>query len=385
MTRTVLEDFGGEMPAVPVDALPPAAAQESLNLFAGSREFRPLKGDVAVTGCGSDTRTLYRPQRAPGGGFYGVDNEAAGWLASATARSYVRGQINDDATERTYFTDSAPGTRPRAFDLSSIGAPRQLGVPPPAKIELAVVKERTPFLRQDAEKATVAVAEAVRDAIIECTTDPRGTVAQQRAARYKNFVPSGGVPGASTLTPRNGPQSNYGMGPTEEIASYLPESYRTQHATLWAVRPIGDLQALFGPAVVSKLGVVIAGVVAMPIVCMPLSYQPEAPDPAVAGRYLLETRLRAINNPKDSPPTPLFSEGELANLLETFVVGSRMATRVPELLRQLDDAVREFSDLVLNTPKPAPTVARPVEPIKPTVPQYIETIFQGGGGSDPGG
>ena len=55
MTRTVLEDFGGEMPAVPVDALPPAAAQESLNLFAGSpRQLGvppPAKIELAVVRC----------------------------------------------------------------------------------------------------------------------------------------------------------------------------------------------------------------------------------------------------------------------------------------------------------------------------------------------
>ena len=378
MTRVLLETFGGEMPALQVDALPATAAQEAVNLFAGSTDFRPLHEDVTVAACPTGTRTIYRTQRRSGGGFHGVDDEASGWMVHSTERSYVRGQVDDDATERTYVTDNTVGPYPQAFDLSSAGSPRRLGVPAPAKLTTTLKEGDPPFLRADAEEATSAIAQAVRSALIECTIDPRAGVAQQRASRYKNFVPSGGVPGAATLTPRNGPKSNYKMGPTEEIESHLPESYRDHHATLWAVRPISELSAIFGPTVAARLGVVLGTVSAMPLVCLPPSWLAEAPDPDNPGRYLFETRMRAIKNPRDLTQ-PLFDEGEIVNMNQVFIAGGRMSERVPELIRQLDDVTREFSALVLDTPTPPATTPRPVEPTKPTVPQYVDNT------SDPGG
>ena len=387
MTRAVLVDFGGELPAIPVDALPAANAQEARNLFAGSQDFRPLREDVAVAACPLNTRTLYRMQRRAQGGFHGLDDAGEGWLLTTVEVDYVRGQVDDDATERTYFT-SPDWFTPGAFDLSSVGSPRQLGVPAPAELVATAAQERKPFLRDDAEKALTGIARQVRDAVIDCTVDPRTGPFAQRAARYSDYAPSGGVAGTATLTPRNGPKSNYKMGPTEEIAGYLPERYRDQYATLWAVRSLSDLTALFGATVIPQIGVVIGSgsIVAVPLVCLPPSWIPDVGDPLAPGEAMFIRRMRAVQNPKDD--TALFDGGELENLAQVFIAGSRMANRVPELVRQLDDVTREFSQLILNTPLPTgQATPRPVEPVKPGVPQYTygTPTFGGGGTGEEGG
>lgn len=124
-----IENFGGEMPSLSARALPPNAAQENRNLFLGTTEFRPQMADLAAGTVTGGAQTLQRFNNT--------------WRTSTTVQSYVKGQINDEKTERTYFTEDNGSAAPRAID--NTGANRELGVYRPVKpaVTLAVTDELT--------------------------------------------------------------------------------------------------------------------------------------------------------------------------------------------------------------------------------------------------
>lgn len=125
-----LQNFGGELPSASARALPPNAARTSRNLLATSGEFRPLASDLATATAGvSNPKTLYRMSRGVGGAFNTI--MATGWIANAAEVNYVKGQIDDDLTERTYYTFGDGSAPPRATNVNSVD--RLLGVPPPNK------------------------------------------------------------------------------------------------------------------------------------------------------------------------------------------------------------------------------------------------------------
>ena len=104
-------------------------------------EFRPLGGDTIVAPT-SYAKTIYRLARTSSGAFN--TNPAQGWVTSADERSYVKGQLNDDTTERTYFTFNDSDQPPRAIDAR--GANRRMGVPAPTQapaVSVNVVDEYT--------------------------------------------------------------------------------------------------------------------------------------------------------------------------------------------------------------------------------------------------
>ena len=142
-----ISSFGGEMPSASARALPNGAARSSTNLLATSNEFRPLAGDVTVaTPTATAGLSLYRLSRSAGGAFN--TNMATGWISTAIGAEYVKGQVDDNLTERTYVTASDGSVAPLVFD--NLGATKSLGVPAPAKpvCSLNVVLSYTP--EQDA-------------------------------------------------------------------------------------------------------------------------------------------------------------------------------------------------------------------------------------------
>lgn len=125
-----LQSFGGELPSASARALPATAARTSRNLLPTINEFRPLASDsVAATSGVSNPKTLYRMSRGVGGAFN--TNMATGWIVNANEVNFVKGQIDDDLTERTYYTFGDGSAAPRAVNVN--GVDRLLGVPPPAK------------------------------------------------------------------------------------------------------------------------------------------------------------------------------------------------------------------------------------------------------------
>lgn len=368
-----IESFGGEAPSVSGQALPGDAAQRNVNLYAGIREFRPLMDDKSLGVSASGVKSIYRTQRKTGGGYNGLDNEASNWMTSAKELSYVKGQVNDDATERTYFTTDDGSDHPKAFDLTSVASPRKLGVPAPEGVSATVVVGDS-FTLADTPEVIKAIAKTIRDAIVECTIDPR---VDQKGARYKDFVPSNGVPKAARLTPLSGPKSNYGMGPTEEIATYLPETWRDLHWRLHAVRPLAEMQDIFGNQGIIDLGIVVGSQASVSLDSLPFRLVPLKPDPAPAtnnvSKLLLETRLRAIKNPKNDEP--LFDDKEIASVVGVLTDGVSPQKRFPDLLDKIDACVKTFATKVFDTTKANLTPGgaagpAPVKPPQPTVAQW---------------
>lgn len=147
MAAIKLNSLGGLYPAVLPRALPDDGAQVASNLFAGTNEFRPLATDTTVTTSAvSNPQTLYRLARKADGSL--STDMATGWKTHAAVINYVKGQLNDDAKERTYYTYGDGSAAPRALDAT--GQDRQLGVPSPlTKLTLALneVYTFTPELR----------------------------------------------------------------------------------------------------------------------------------------------------------------------------------------------------------------------------------------------
>lgn len=384
MSVVRIESFGGEAPSVSGQALPGDLAQRNVNLYAGIREFRPLMEDKDTGVSSAGAKTIYRTQRKAGGGYNSTDNESANWRVSTKELSYVKGQVNDDAKERTYFTTNDASVFPQAFDLEK-PTPRRLGVPPPGGL-IANIVAGASFTLEETEGAIKEIAKTVAAAIEECIIDPR---VDQRGARYKDYRPSNGVPKAATLTPLAGPYSNYGMGPTEEIASVLPEPYNEMHWLLYAVRPSIELRSIFGEQGMVDLGVIVSNIpaatnssvtsyqAAVTIHALPFCLVPDKPDPANPGKLLLESRLRAIKNPKDG--SPLFDDKEIISILEVLVDGSRVDRFAKNLREEFDQVVKEFSEVVFNTTQAdlnvpltdvGPAPVRPVEPTRPGVSEY---------------
>jgi len=137
MTTLKIDSFGGEMPSVSPRALPPQAAQTNSNLFLATSEFRPLSEDFTVAAAPLNTNSVYRFARTPAGDLN--TNTATGWVTSTKVRNYVKGQINDERTERTYFTVGDGSEPMKAITAANPTTPRLVGVPAPMKPTATVV------------------------------------------------------------------------------------------------------------------------------------------------------------------------------------------------------------------------------------------------------
>jgi len=184
MTVIKITNFGGEMPSVSPRALPDNAAQVNANLFLATPEFRPLLEDTSVASIASGAQTLYRLDRKADGSFN--TNPATGWITSAQERSYVKGQIDDELTERTYVTFDDGSAKPRAIDVT--GSDRVLGVPRPVKL---------------------VPVQTVTD---EFTSDEAGNFVYEDMADQIKFAISTSLTSDAVLARRNG--SNIYAGPT---------------------------------------------------------------------------------------------------------------------------------------------------------------------------
>ena len=140
MPTIKIAEVGGIRPSVDTSKLEDREAVRAENVNLRFGDIRPQNADsvaVAATAI-SNPLTIYRFQRVSGGAFN--TDPSTGWVVKAGDIDYVRGQIFDDTTERTYYTgDGAP----KATDLT--GAVRQLGVPAPAEpvATVTVVDEYT--------------------------------------------------------------------------------------------------------------------------------------------------------------------------------------------------------------------------------------------------
>jgi hypothetical protein len=328
-----IDNFGGELPRVSPRVLPVGAAQINSNLLATSSEFRPLQEDSAVAMGASNAKTLYRLSRDAIGALRTGD--ATGWIAETADKNYVKGQINDDATERTYVTFNAGSAAPRVID--ALGANRLLGVPAPASAT-ATLNQVKSFTREDAgiwsEKTLIPGMEAA----ILASLVPSGE---------RTYMTLDSVPIA-------GPYETHGLwwinaGDTD----------------FWNLRfavdqSVGIANGLNDPRITPELANASSSLIVR-ISCMP-SWS------AVDNLTLLKSGLRALVDPVTSEQ--LMSEALVddfaAQMVERFdpAGDSLKSTR-----DTLDAVVREFKaacDFVL-----LPTVADPVQPEEPTTPYYV--------------
>lgn len=112
-------NFTGEVPRLAARALG-ENAQEASNLLATAAEFRPLAEDAV--------RDTLAVAKANAKTLHVFPDET--YIALPGDYNSVRTQLNDDQTERTYFSDNTGATAP--FEADAIGSIlRPLGVPAP--------------------------------------------------------------------------------------------------------------------------------------------------------------------------------------------------------------------------------------------------------------
>lgn len=309
MSVLKIQSFGGLVPRVSPRALPAGAAQRYENLLATSTEMRPLPGDKTVAAGLAGARTLYRLGRTPAGALRTGDTD--GWLSDVDDKSYVKGQLNDDATERTVVTWNDGAQPPRVIDAK--GADRPLGVPAPPQLSTAhnAVDE---FTRDEAlawvdEELVPAIVEALRTALAEARVD--GT------------------------TPVAGSYSLFG----KSVVASEP----------WLVR--------WGPGAEAALQLVPywGRVTSLPS---------------------LEAKLRLIEHPGTGQQA--FTDTQLATLTAGLAklfdpAGDSLKAKRDEL----DSIGKEFDSIYSQATTAVPP--RPVEPAKPTTPEYIWDNGGGGG------
>ena len=164
-----IQQFVGIAPRVPPRDMGAASAQVCDNLLATATEFRPLLGDSQVLSDSafSGAQTLYRLSRDANGEY--LDDDAAGWIVTPDVRSYAKGDLHDDATERTYFTYDDGTKRPRVIDAT--GEDRLLGVPAPTGISVTM-SSGSPFTMEDALAwVSSTLIPSIVDALIKSSTE----------------------------------------------------------------------------------------------------------------------------------------------------------------------------------------------------------------------
>lgn len=164
-----LTQLGGLLPSASARALPDNGAQAADNLLARSAEFRPLSEDalrassLAVT----DPKTIYHPARKANGDL-NLDM-ASGWRVDADVLSYARGQIDDNATERIYYTSTSGITPPRVRD--AVGVDKLLGVPAPS-VSPAVVANAVYSFTEDQKRIEKMQAQQKLVQLVETHASP---------------------------------------------------------------------------------------------------------------------------------------------------------------------------------------------------------------------
>lgn len=178
--------FGGEFPSTSPRALPSNAAQVAFNILASTPEYRPLAGDSATaTSTVSNPKTLYRLARTASGEFSTV--MSTGWITKAEVVNYVKGQVNDDATERTYYTFGDGSQAPRVMDVT--GQDRKLGVPAPTEVPTVVAEATPQFTETDRETAVGSLKGELLAAFQDALVPAKIGAATPTEGYYKAYPP----------------------------------------------------------------------------------------------------------------------------------------------------------------------------------------------------
>ncbi len=333
MPAIKIENFGGELPSVSPRALPPNAAQENRNLYLATTEFRPLAQDAVSASTANGTRTLYRFSRDPSGTFN--TNLTSGWITSTQERSYVKGQINDEKTERTYFTFDDGSARPRAID--NTGADRELGVYRPVK-PTCTINAVDEFTTEEANNFLFGEgAEAVRKAFSD-----NGIIAEP-ASRYAGETIYGG------------PYSRNGL---EYASAFNNTDYWNLHGKITPARAdqLGlDLVRLYSAE--------INGFVWVPVTALPFTIR--------FNTAAIRSALSAVELPEgagDKAGTRLFTDEQITEFLKKAEDYLNPSLFAKDKRDELDELTKEFNRLLTT----AVVTTAPAEPVK-TAYTYLDT------------
>lgn len=332
-------NFMGESPMTSPRALG-NNAQVCSNLASSSTEFRPLMEDSVVAAATTGSKTLHRLTRDALGALRTGDT--TGWITEVADKNYVKGQVNDDATERTYVSFNAGTTAPVVID--ALGASFPLGIAPPTAVA-ATLNTGVSVTRADADwwldhTFIPAVAAAVRGALLldnaTSRLDVGGPVAGPYSIHSLAWVISGGT-------------------------------------DYWNLRSVistasSDAAGLSDPRIDADFAET-PGNNTIRIACLPSwAYIPTA---SVAG---LESALAALVSPKDGV-TQLLTSSQITALASEAVL---QFSPTNDTLRSRRDSIDEtVAGFVRAIAFEVATITPPVEPAKPTVPQYSTNVLTG--------
>lgn len=342
MTIYKLNVFAGEAPSVSDRALGAERARTNANLFLPSAEFWPLADDRRHSACVAGALTLHRFQRDASGAL--VQNPAAPIRSYAQELSFVKGQINDEASERTYQTTNDGSARPRAVDAR--GEDRLLGVVRPIK-PVAVAQVVDEFTPDEARTWLYGdFVQAVRDDVLRCVVDP---VANPVAARWdasgKSYAGASSNQGLSLATAVGGaPDHLYAVLTAERVAA------TGMDLTRLGARATG-------------------GGWAIPVAAMPYSYQLRMGD-LVQALQLREFPDTAGERSGEAVLTPA-QASSLADGARAWLAPGAECTG---WRNELDTLVKEFASIALSKTWASAGLA-PVKPTVPTVRQWDQNAY----------
>lgn len=333
-----INNFGGEMPRVSPRALPVDLAQVNSNLLATATEFRPLLADSVPLGTApAGAKTLYRLSKDASGVERTLDT--SGWIAEVADKAYVKGQINDDGTERTYVTFNDGTQMPRAMD--ALGANRQLGVPAPFLATAVLVPGVTFTNAQAIAWSDGTLTPALHAAFL----------ASLPAASASNRM-SGGLPLAGAFSMYSMVQNGASPWMADRVLA------------LATAKAAGLNEPTLDPQLTGST-------LSIQVHCLPAWG-------VVANTTTLATAIRAIQSPRDG--AQLFTEPQISTLVAALVQRFEPTEAGVKTLRTALDvqvkAVQAAIDFVLTPPT---LVTAPTAPVRPNVPEFTYTGGAEGG------
>ena len=346
MTVYKLSAFVGEAPSVSDRALGANFARRNSNLFLPSGEFWPLADDRRHSSSVYGAQTMHRFHRDASGSV--IQNPNAAIRTYAKEMSFVKGQINDEATERTYVTTNDGSERPRVVDAR--GSDRQLGVVRPVKptVVAQVVDE---FTTEEAQTWLYGdFADAVQKDLLAATLPIESNREAVRwDASSKSYA---------------GPTENYGLALSTAAGS------GAEPANLYAMVTDARVQACSMDT--TRLGAIKSGGSwAVPVAAMPYTYQ--------FRRAALVESLQLHEFPDtagEKSGSTILTAAQADKLADFAKTATSPGTECTNWRSELDKLVKEFASLALTKSWSTPAVA----PTKPTPPAAGQWISDGDSG-----
>lgn len=340
MSVLQISNFVGEAPSLSDRGLGAGFARVNHNLHLAATDFRPLQADTVHSACPEGTLSMYRFHRNAQGVV--APNLAAPFLTYPQLRSFAKGQINDEATERTYVSFDDGSQPPRVIDVN--GGDRLLGVVRPR--QPVVVHNAVDTFEYD-EANTWLFGEFV-EKIQQGITAASPVRTDGAAVRY----------GADGLAFAGAPQ-NYGL-----LTATAAGAQGLNPAMLYAM--VTDARVSNTGMQTTNLGAVqVAGGWLVPVSAMPAAYPFDGTK--------LQQDLRLIEFPEgagDSAGQAVLDEEQAGTLVELAAAALKPGYTTEKARAELAALVAEFATLALvkwwNR-----AGAQPVRPVAPSQPRWL--------------